>query len=157
MGRVLGHPTLQEDARRLLELLQALIPSRFRPILRKRALELELTAAQAQVLFHVHRHPGCPMSAVARAYAVTLPAISQVVDRVADKRLLLREGDPRDRRATRLRLTREGDALVRELEGAQIAGLADVLDRLSADERRKLIAGLDALVSATASERAKRP
>jgi DNA-binding MarR family transcriptional regulator len=152
MGRSLGHPTLQDDARRLLELLQAMVSSAFRPILWKRALELELTYAQAQVLFYVHRHPGCPMSAVARAYALTLPAISQVVDRVAEKRFLLREGDPRDRRATRLRLTREGDALVRELEAAQIAGLAGVLERLSVDERRKLIAGLDALVSATAPE-----
>ena len=153
MGRALGHPTLPEDARRLLELLQAMVSSAFRPILWKRALELELTYAQAQVLSYVQRHPGCPMSAVARAYGVTLPAISQVVERVAEKRFLLREEDPRDRRATRLRLTRDGDALVRELEGAQLAGLTGVLTRLSADERRKLIAGLDALVSAAIPER----
>ncbi len=152
MGRAVTPPTLHDDARRLLALLQAVASSAFRPILWKRALELELTYAQAQVLFHVHRHPGCPMSAVARAYAVTPPAISQVVDRLTEKRFLLRQEDPRDRRATRLRLTRDGDVLVRELEGAQIAGLAAVLDRLSADERRKLIAGLDALVSATAAE-----
>jgi DNA-binding MarR family transcriptional regulator len=149
MGRPVPHPGLQDDARRLLELLQAMASSAVRPVLRKRALELELTYAQAQVLFHVHRHPGCPMSAVARAYAVTLPAISQVVDRLADRDLLLRHEDPRDRRATRLRLTREGDALARELEAAQVAGLTAVLGRLSADERRKLLAGLDALVSAS--------
>jgi DNA-binding MarR family transcriptional regulator len=85
---------------------------------------------------------------VARAYAVTLPAISQVADRLAEKRFLLRQEDPRDRRATRLRLTREGDALARELEQAQVGGLAALLARLSSDERRKLLAGLDALVSA---------
>src|SRR5215475_14156538 len=93
MGRVLAHPTLHDDARRLLELLHAMVSSAFRPMLWKRALELELTYAQAQVMFYVHRHPGCAMSAVARAYAVTLPAISQVVDRVAEKHFLLREGD----------------------------------------------------------------
>ena len=85
---------------------------------------------------------------MARAYAVTLPAISQVVDRLAEKRFLVRQEDPRDRRATRLRLTREGDTLARELEQAQVGGLATLLARLSADERRKLLAGLDALVSA---------
>lgn len=152
MGRPITPPSLHDDARRLLELLQAMVSSAFRPILWKRALELELTYAQAQVLFYVQRHPGCPQSSVARAYAVTLPAISQVVERLAEKRLLLREEDPRDRRAARLRLTRDGDALARELEAAQVAGLVAVLDRLSAAERRKLLAGLDALVSATAPE-----
>jgi len=152
MGRPIAPPSLHDDARRLLELLQAMVSSAFRPILWKRALELELTYAQAQVLFHIQRHPGCPQSSVARAYAVTLPAISQVVERLAQKRLLLREEDPRDRRATRLRLTRDGGALARELEAAQVSGLVAVLGRLSADERRKLIAGLDALVSAAARE-----
>jgi DNA-binding MarR family transcriptional regulator len=148
MGRPAPAPSLHHDARRLLELLQGMASSAFRPILWKRALELELTYAQAQVLFYVQRHPGCPLTAVARAYAVTLPAISQVVDRLAEKRFLVRQEDPRDRRATRLRLTREGDSLARELEQAQVGGLAALLARLSADERRKLLAGLDALVSA---------
>jgi len=152
MGRPPTPLGLQDDARRLLELLQAMVSSAFRPILWKRALELELTYAQAQVLFYVQRHPGCPLSAVARAYAVTRPAISQVVDRLAEKRFLVRQEDPRDRRAARLRLTREGDSLARELEDTQVSGLGAVLARLSADERRKLLAGLDALVSAAVRE-----
>ena len=154
MGRPPTPLGLQEDARRLLELLQAMVSSAFRPILWKRALELELTYAQAQALFYVQRHPGCPVSSVARAYAVTLPAISQVVDRLAEKRFLVRQEDPRDRRAARLRLTREGDSLARELEDAQVSGLEAVLARLSADDRRKLLAGLDALVSAAVREEA---
>jgi DNA-binding MarR family transcriptional regulator len=148
MGRAIAHPTLHDDARRLLELLHAMVSSAFRPMLWKRALELELTYAQAQVLSHVQHHPGCLVSDVARAYAVTLPAVSQVVDRLADKRFLVREVDPRDRRATRLRVTRTGDALARALASVQVEGLAAVLAHLSADERRKAIAGLDALVSA---------
>ncbi len=153
MGRPVPSPTLRDDSRRLLELLQGLASSAFRPILWKRALELELTYAQAQVLFYVQRHPGCPLSAVARAYAVSLPAISQVVDRLAERRFLARQADPRDRRALRLRLTRDGGGLARELEHAQVEGLAALLARLSPDERRKLLAGLDALVSAAEADR----
>jgi DNA-binding MarR family transcriptional regulator len=141
-------PTIRHDARRLLELLHAMASSAFRPVLWKRALELELTYAQAQVLFFVERHPGCPPSQVARAYAVTLPAITQVVDRLAERRFLAREENPRDRRTTRLRLTRSGEALAHELEATQVDGLAALLGRLSGEERRKLLAGLDALVSA---------
>ncbi|HEV8676104.1 MAG TPA: MarR family winged helix-turn-helix transcriptional regulator [Methylomirabilota bacterium] len=152
MGRAVSPPTLHDDARRLLELLHGMISSAFRPVLWKRALELELNYAQAQVLFFIQRHPGCLASDVARAYAVTLPAISQVVDRLAEKHFLVRTEDPRDRRAARLRLTRAGDALARELEGAQVEGLAALLGRLSADERRTVLAGLDALVSAAVRE-----
>lgn len=152
MARPVTHLGLHDDARRLLELLHAMVSAAFRPILWKRALELEITYAQAQVLFYIHRHPGAPMSAVARAYAVTLPAISQMADRLAEKRFLMRQEDPRDRRATRLRLTREGDGLARELEDAQVAGLGTVLMRLSAAERRKLLTGLDALVAAAVQE-----
>jgi DNA-binding MarR family transcriptional regulator len=152
MGRVLAHPTLHDDARRLLELLHAMVSSAFRPMLWKRALELELTYAQAQVLSHIQRNPGCLASDVARTYAVSLPAVSQVVDRLAEKRFVVREGDPRDRRATRLRVTRAGDALVRELAAVQVEGLAAILAHLSADDRRRVIAGLDALVSAAGRE-----
>ena len=152
MGRPVPHPSLHGDARRLLELLHAMVSSAFRPMLWKRALELELTYAQAQVLFYIQRHPGCLTSDVARAYAVTLPAISQVADRLVEKRFLVRQEDPRDRRATCLRLTRAGDALARELEEVQVEGLAAVLGRLSVDERRKVLAGLDALVSAAVQE-----
>ena len=152
MARPVTRFTLRDDARQLLALLQAMTSSAFRPILWNRALELELTYAQGQVLSYVHRHPGSPMTAIARAYGVTLPAISQVVERLAEKDLLVRREDPRDRRASRLRLTRDGDTLARELEDAQVAGLRAVLGRLSADDRRKLLAGLDALVSAAVQE-----
>lgn len=152
MGRPAPTPTLRHDARRLLELLHAMASSAFRPVLWKRALELELTYAQAQVLFFVERHPGCPASQVARAYAVSLPAISQVVDRLSERRFLVREEDPSDRRATRLRLTRAGETLAHELEATQVEGLATLLRRLSGDERRKLLAGLDALVSAAGTD-----
>lgn len=67
MGRPVSPPSVHDDARRLLELLQAMVSSAFRPILWKRALEMALTYAQAQVLFYVQRHPGCPQSSVARA------------------------------------------------------------------------------------------
>lgn len=144
--------TLREDARRLLELLHAMAASAFRPILWKRAVELELTYAQAQVLLYVQRRPGCPASAVARAFGVTLPAVSRVIERLTDKGLLLRQEDPRDRRQSRLRVTRAGETLARELESVQVAGLAAALRRLSPDARRRALAALGVLVAATTRE-----
>jgi DNA-binding MarR family transcriptional regulator len=70
------------DAQRLLELLNALLGSTFRHILWRQAPELELTYSQAQVLFYLEQHPGCYMGEVAKAFDVTLPAITQIADRL---------------------------------------------------------------------------
>ncbi len=55
-----ARPFASPDAQRLLELLNTLLGSTFRQILWRNAAELELTYAQAQVLFYVAQHLGCP-------------------------------------------------------------------------------------------------
>jgi len=136
------------EAQRLLELLTTLVGSTFRQILWRRAAELELTYAQSQVLFYVGQHPGCHMGEVAKAFAVTLPAITQIVDRLEQKRLLSRGSDPTDRRVYTLELTAEGKALVSELETLQLEGLERVLARMAPRDRAAAVKGLEALVAA---------
>ena len=77
---------LAADAQRLLDLLNALGSTTFRQLLWQRASELDLTFAQSQVLFYVRDHPRCPMGDVAKAFGVTLPAITHIVDRLEEKR-----------------------------------------------------------------------
>lgn len=144
-----GHRSSPE-AQRLLELLTTLVGSTFRQILWRKAAELELTYSQSQVLFYVAQHPGCHMGDVAKAFAVTLPAITQTVDRLEQKKLLTRGTDPHDRRAYTLELTPEGKALAGELQTLQIDGLERVLARMSARDRTRAIRGLEALVAASA-------
>lgn len=137
------------EAQRLLELLTTLVGSTFRQILWRKAAELELTYSQAQVLFYVTQHPGCHMGEVAKAFGVTLPAITQTVDRLEQKRFLARGADPADRRAYTLEATPEGKALAGELQALQIAGLRRVLARMSARDRARALKGLEALVEAS--------
>ena len=136
------------DAQRLLELLNALLGSTFRAILWRKASELELTYSQAQVLFYIEQHPGCYMGEVAKAFDVTLPAITQIADRLEQKQLLTRGTDPADRRVYMLELTSEGKTLVRELHTLQIEGLEAVLARMSTRDRDRVIKGLEAFVQA---------
>ena len=138
------------DARRLLELLHALGSTTFRRFLWQKAAELELTYAQSQVLFYVGQHPGCHMGEVARGFGVTLPAITQIVDRLEQKKFLARGTDPTDRRVYPLDLTDEGKTLVGELETLQTEGLERVLERMSARDRHRVVKGLEALVEAAA-------
>ena len=136
---------------RLLDLLNKLLGSTFRQILWRRALELELTYSQSQVLFYVEQKPGCHMGDVARAFGISLAAVTQVVDRLEQKRFLSRGDDPEDRRVYILTPTREGKDLVAELRALQREGLRPVLARISARNRARLINGLQALVDAATS------
>lgn len=88
------------------------------------------------------------MGEVAKAFGVTLAAVTQIVDRLEQKRFLSRGSDPADRRAYTLVLTREGRDLVAELRTLQREGLEPVLSRMSAPDRARLIKGLEALVDA---------
>jgi DNA-binding MarR family transcriptional regulator len=140
----------RDEAQRLLDLLNALGHTTFRQLLWQRASELDLTYAQSQVLFYVADHTGCHMGDVAKAFAVTLPAVTHIVDRLEEKAFLQRVDDPVDRRAYVLELTRPGRALVQELRGLQMRGVEAVLKRMAADDRQRVIKGLEALVDAAA-------
>ena len=143
-----ARPFASPEAQRLLELLTTLFGSTFRQILWRNAAELELTYAQAQVLFYVAQHPGCHMGQVAKTFNVTLPAITQIVDRLVQKQFLRRGTNPADRRVYILELTTAGKALVQELEMLQVEALEPVLQRMAARDRDRLIKGLAKFVDA---------
>lgn len=136
------------EAQRLLDLLNALGSTTFRQLLWQRASELDLTYAQSQVLFYVGEHPGCHMGDVAKAFGVTLPAVTHIIDRLEQKQFVLRGDHPGDRRVYVLELTRSGRALVQELHGIQMHSLNRVLARMTADDRARVIKGLEAFVDA---------
>ena len=137
------------QAEQLLDLLNALGSTIFRQFLWQRAAELDLTYAQGQVLFHVAVHPGCRMGDVGKAFAVTLPAVTHLVDRLEQKGFVTRADDPADRRAYVLEVTRAGAALVDELNAMRLRSLEAVLARMSAADRTRVVRGLEALVDAS--------
>ena len=140
--------SLKVEAQRLLDLLNALGSTTFRQLLWQRASELDLTYAQSQVLFYVGDHPACHMGDVGKAFNVTLPAVTHIIDRLEEKQFVQRGDDPADRRVYVLELTRQGRALVQELRGLQMRGVEAVLARMSAGDRDRVIKCLEALVDA---------
>ena len=137
------------QAERLLDLLNTLGSTIFRQFLWQRSAELDLTYAQGQVLFHVAAHPECRMGDVGKAFGVTLPAVTHLVDRLEQKGFVTRAGDPVDRRAYVLEVTRTGAALVDELHAMRLRGLEAVLARMSAEDRTRVVRGIEALVEAS--------
>ncbi len=137
---------ITQDAQRLLDLLNALGSTLFRQLLWHKLAELELTYAQSQVLFHVAEHPDCPMGEVAKAFRVTLSAVTQIVDRLEQKNLLARADHPTDRRVYVLDLTRQGRAVVRDLQTMRLEAMEAVLRRVTERERNRIVTGVEALV-----------
>lgn len=136
------------DAQRLLDLLNSLGSTTFRQFVWQRLSELDLTFAQSQVLFYVSDHPGCPMGDVAKAFNVTLPAVTHIVDRLVQKRFAVRGTVPGDRRVAALDLTPTGRALAHELHVARTQAMEAILARVSPAERRRIVSGVEALVAA---------
>jgi len=134
------------EAVRVLDLLNSLGTTIFRQLVWQKAADL--TFAQSQVLFYVAEHPGCHMGDVAKAFGVTLPAVTHIVDRLEQRELIVRVDHPADRRIYVLDLTRPGKALAEELQALRVRGLAQVLARMSAINRRRLVLGLEALTDA---------
>src|SRR3989304_1237514 len=142
--------TLAREEQRLLDLLKALGSTTFRQLLWQRASSLDLPYAQPRVLFYVSPPPECHMGAVAKAFGVTLPAVTHIIDRLEQKDFVVRGDDPADRQVYALELTAQGKALVRELHTMQTRGLEEVLTRMSADDRHRGLKGLEAPVEAGA-------
>ena len=138
------------EAQRLLDLLNALGSTTFRQLLWQRASELDLTYAQSQVLFYVNDRGGCHMGDVAKAFGVTLPAVTHIIDRLEQKQFVVRGDDPADRRVHALEVTPPGRALVQELHGLQMRSLERVLARMPGRDRRHVLRGLEILVDAAA-------
>jgi DNA-binding MarR family transcriptional regulator len=148
MGRPATARDTTRDTERLLELLNALGSTTFRQLLWQKSSALDLTYAQSQVLFYVGDHPGCRMGDVGKAFGVTLPAVTHIVDRLEQKQFVQRMADPADRRAYVLELTRRGAELAAELLAVRMGGLERVVARLTPAQRAHVIDGLQALVDA---------
>src|SRR5262249_57956026 len=85
----------------------------------------------------------------AKDFAVSLPAVTHLVDRLEQKGFVTRADDPADRRAYVLEVTRAGAALVDELQAIRLRSLESVLARMSAGDRIRVVRGLEALVDAS--------
>jgi DNA-binding MarR family transcriptional regulator len=139
---------LASDAQRLLGLLNDLGSTTFRQMVWQRLSELDLTFAQSQVLFYVSDHPACPMGEVAKAFGVTLPAVTHIIDRLEQKGFATRGAMPGDRRVTALDLSASGKALAQELHTTRTRAMEAILARVSPVERRRIVRGVEALVDA---------
>jgi len=82
------------------------------PILPKEWLSLDLTMPQLKVVLLLFTNGPERMGTIASALGVSLATATGVVDRLVEKDMVTREGDPNDRRIVLIRLSGKGEKLI---------------------------------------------
>ncbi|HEY1853361.1 MAG TPA: MarR family transcriptional regulator [Solirubrobacterales bacterium] len=90
--------------------------------------------------------PNCQLKELAERLGASTPAISRAVDDLVKKGLVTRVEDPDDRRARRIELTTKGRDVVDRIVTVRLKGVTAFAASLSATQRRKLDAAVDALM-----------
>ena len=129
------------------------VASELRPVLlrlarelRKETEQLGITARQATFLWLVKRSPGLSLAELAAEEGISPPAMSGHVDRLEKAGLLTRERSTDDRRRVGLRLTEDGERLMRSIRARRTTWLADRLRALDPHAIESIEAAMPALV-----------
>jgi DNA-binding MarR family transcriptional regulator len=128
-----------------------LVADELRPVLlrlarelRKETEQLGVTARQATLLWLVKRSPGLSLAELAAEEGISPPALSGHVDRLERAGLLERLRSSEDRRRVGLRLTDEGQRLLRRVRARRTTWLAEHLRALDPAELEAIAAAIPA-------------
>jgi MarR family transcriptional regulator, temperature-dependent positive regulator of motility len=94
----------------------------------------DLTPVQYAALTTIRTHPGIDQATLAGLIAYDRTTITGVVDRLAQKGLLVRQANSKDRRVRQLRITDEGGRILDSIEPAVESAQRIMLRGLAADE-----------------------
>ena len=102
---------------------------------REKGLRLSVIGA----LHHLRKPGHVGVSDLGEHLSVSSAAASQMLDRLVEEGLIIREEDPEDRRMKRITLTETGSRILDESVAARIEWLCDLIDRFSEEEKEQLI------------------
>ncbi|MGD2157539.1 MAG: MarR family transcriptional regulator [Anaerolineales bacterium] len=97
-------------------------------------------------MFHIHRMGSCGVTDLGDHLGVTSAAASQMLERLVQQELILREEDPNDRRVKRIILTDKGNKILEEGIRARQGWLNDLAHSLSDGEKETIMASLNILI-----------
>jgi DNA-binding MarR family transcriptional regulator len=109
----------------------------------------DITPVQYAALTTIETHPGIDQATLAGLIAYDRTTITGVVDRLAQKGLLVRQASSRDRRASELQITDEGRRTLRGIEPAVEAAQQIMLRGLTTDEAKTFLRLLRKAIAAS--------
>src|ERR1035437_636218 len=120
-------------------------------------LAANLSVPQFRLLRFVRRNPGTSLSPVAEHLGTTMPAASQLVERLVRAGLVTREQHPDERRRVELRLTEAGGVTIAECDTRTRAWLCERLSGLETEDLERLAGTLKDLRELLSGNRGGRP
>src|SRR6187200_227473 len=112
--------------------------------------ETGLSMTQCKVLLELgglgHDARAWQVSDLAELFGVSVPSMSRAVDALVKAKLATRVEDPDDRRVRRVKITAKGKKLVATLVTVRMTGIEAFVTTLTAAQRRKLDAAVEALM-----------
>jgi DNA-binding MarR family transcriptional regulator len=106
-----------------------------------------LTPAQVKVLLQLSTRRQMTVGEIAAALTCSMPAASELVDRLVDAGHLVRASDPADRRRVLIAATPTSQRISAHLRELRDAQVRYALDRLEPEERPTFIKSLEALIA----------
>jgi DNA-binding MarR family transcriptional regulator len=108
----------------------------------------DLSQHELQLLHHVDDERGVPLGEVARHLGIPKSSASERVKSLERRGFLTRSRDPEDERRLSIVLTDRGVARVKRDSVLDLVRLAAALKKISAEDRKTLLASLELLATA---------
>jgi len=108
-----------------------------------------LSMPQMMTLRQIYYRGGCNISDIGSELGVTNAAVSQLLDRLVQQGLVIRNEHPQDRRNKQLALSETGLRLLQESMQARRRWLNTLPERLTEEERRKVCEALHIRIEQT--------
>ena len=129
------------------------LANRLRPVvvqlsrhLRRELHLLGVSAGQVSILGAIREKPGTGVAELAAREGTSVPSICSHIDRLEEGGLVTRSRDETgDRRRVGLRITADGERVLRAVRSRRTAWLATRLDALTPADRARIAAAVDAL------------
>jgi DNA-binding MarR family transcriptional regulator len=111
-------------------------------------MHLSLSIGQLKSLFFISNRGATTTGKLAAVLKVTPTNVTGIVDRLLEKKLITRTGDPDDRRVLVLRTTTRGEELVAELRQKRKERMTEIFSRFTEEEAKTVLQSLKILAKA---------
>ncbi|GAA3408139.1 MarR family winged helix-turn-helix transcriptional regulator [Paenibacillus hodogayensis] len=122
-------------------------------VLMREMMPDDLTIDQFSIMRYLCAHGTCTSSELSDTFCVGKSSITAIIGRLADKRLIARMPDDKDRRVIYLKLTEEGKSVVRLIEQKVHQLLSRLLTQFDPQEAETFIGTYEKLASVLSDER----
>lgn len=103
-------------------------------LLNQHILDSDFSLTEARVLLEISKGEPCQANLLADRLRLDRSFLSRILKRLEGKGLVLRTPDPADSRASHIRITPEGRAVLAELDGRSEAQIGEMIAPLTLDE-----------------------